>query len=86
MRREGGHILDSAEEAEAAGFRAAKNCPDAAPEAVTTRAADIGTSANSPSSPGRVQVRGYYRKDGTFVRPPREARRGAGTNAETCHC
>lgn len=61
----------SGEEAEAAGYRAAKNCPDSAPRSSTTASSTEGNSgsAGSPGSSGRVQVRGYYRKDGTYVRP-----------------
>lgn len=59
----------SAEEAEAAGFRAAKNCPNSAPASDTNEVTAGATGASTPSSSGRVQVRGYYRKDGTYVRP-----------------
>jgi endonuclease YncB( thermonuclease family) len=61
--------FESADEAEAAGFRAAKNCPGAAPGTGTTSSTRADTSASPSSSSGRVQVRGYYRKDGTYVRP-----------------
>jgi endonuclease YncB( thermonuclease family) len=57
----------SAEEAEAAGFRAARNCPNSGPEAAA--AGTAGAAGSSSGSSGRVSVRGYYRKDGTYVRP-----------------
>lgn len=56
----------SATDAEKAGYRAAKNCPDA--PARQEAVAPVSTSSSSGSS-GRVQVKGYYRKDGTYVRP-----------------
>ncbi|MBC7933521.1 MAG: thermonuclease family protein [Rubrivivax sp.] len=55
--------FSSREEAEKAGYRAAKNCPSQA----ATQAID---STSAPASTGgTVNVRGYYRKDGTYVRP-----------------
>lgn len=56
----------SGAEAERAGYRAAKNCPNAPAPAETI--APAAGSAPSGSS-GTVQVKGYYRKDGTYVRP-----------------
>lgn len=57
------------EEAERAGYRAAKNCKDSRADASTTEGATTTTPSAPSSTGGTVNVRGYYRKDGTYVRP-----------------
>lgn len=54
----------SREEAERAGYRAARNCKESAAEAPAPAVAPTPSSSG-----GTVQVKGYYRKDGTYVRP-----------------
>lgn len=52
------------EDAERAGYRPAKNCKDSPAEVGGAPAAQPSTSSG-----GTVNVKGYYRKDGTYVQP-----------------
>lgn len=57
------------EEAERAGYRAARNCKDSQADTSTEEGAASSASSTPSSSGGTVHVKGYYRKDGTYVRP-----------------
>lgn len=61
--------FSSREEAERAGYRAARNCKDSQADASTEAGSQAPWSSTHSNSGGTVQVKGYYRKDGTYVRP-----------------